>query len=136
LVAVLDQGQADLVRACTAEALDRAREVTDPGVVTTAAGWLAGDHLYHLRPPAADGAHRRPRRPAAAASVQPGYVRTGGILWRNLLVSNAEFAQFLTLLHAAGAPNTRAGTHLLACVMPHERGGRLHLDDRAGLWRA
>jgi hypothetical protein len=62
-------------------------------------------------------------------------VPAAGLLWRSLLVSNAEYATWLNLLHAAGLPNTHAGTHLLLTPMPHERGGRIHFDDTAGVWR-
>ncbi|MFD0351713.1 SUMF1/EgtB/PvdO family nonheme iron enzyme [Kitasatospora aburaviensis] len=54
--------------------------------------------------------------------------------WRNLLTSNTEMADFLNLLQEAGLDNTQDGTHLLICPMPHERGGRLHLD-HARKWR-
>ena len=56
-----------------------------------------------------------------------------GLLWRNLLISNAEYASWLNLLHATGIPNAHHGTHLLLTPMPHERGGRIHFDD--GRWR-
>ena len=31
-------------------------------------------------------------------------------------------------------PNCHGGTYLLACEMPHERGGRLHHDPAIGCW--
>lgn len=35
---------------------------------------------------------------------------------------------------AGGVPNTRLGTNLLVCPMPHERGGRLHFDRSRRRW--
>jgi hypothetical protein len=62
------------------------------------------------------------------------YVRRDAVEIRNLLVSNAEFARFLNAMAEAGMPNSHSGTYLLACEMPHERGGRLHQDKTTGLW--
>jgi hypothetical protein len=53
---------------------------------------------------------------------------------RNLLVSNHECARFLNALAEAGLPNSHGGAWLLACEMPHERGGRLHRDASTGRW--
>ena len=47
-----------------------------------------------------------------------------------MLVSNAEYARFLNALAGAGTLSSHDGTYLLACEMPHERGGRLHLQPR------
>jgi len=51
-----------------------------------------------------------------------------------VLVSNAEYARFLNALSKSGVPNSHNGTYLLACEMPHERGGRLHQNHASGLW--
>jgi Sulfatase-modifying factor enzyme 1 len=53
---------------------------------------------------------------------------------RAALVSNAEYAAFLNALIQAGMPNSHGGTYLLACEMPHERGGRLHYNTAADRW--
>jgi hypothetical protein len=58
----------------------------------------------------------------------------GSPLWRNLLVTNSEFAAFLNELAAEGLPNLVDGSYLLAVEMPHERGGRLHRDPATGRW--
>jgi formylglycine-generating enzyme required for sulfatase activity len=49
-------------------------------------------------------------------------------------VSNSELARFLNALAEAGMPNNHGGAWLLACEMPHERGGRLHRDASTGQW--
>ena len=49
-------------------------------------------------------------------------------------ISSAEYARFLNTLSRAGQPNSHHGTYLLACEMPHERGGRLHPDRHTGAW--
>jgi hypothetical protein len=80
---------------------------------------------------AANGLYWYPRRKQGR---HRSYVRRGGLEVRNLLVSNAEFAGFLNAMAGAGMPNNHRGTYLLACEMPHERGGRLHQDRATGRW--
>ena len=134
LAAHLDAPDAELIRATTAASLTAAQAVAPAQVAARAAAWFAGDRLYRLEP--------RQQRPAAARSPQPEhvceivprYVRRGGLAVRNLLVSNAEYAAFLNALVRAGMPNCHGGTYLLACEMPHERGGRLHYDTNGGRW--
>ena len=41
----------------------------------------------------------------------------------------------LNQLEQAGLASSHAGTPLLACEMPHERGGRLHYDSGVRRWR-
>jgi hypothetical protein len=132
LIAHLDPAGAELIRATTAASLAAAQDVAPPPVIAQAATWLAGDHLYRLQPlrPSPAAAKPLPSRPAPA--VAPRYVRRGGLEVRNLLVSNAEYAQFLNAMTQAGMPNSHGGTYLLACEMPHERGGRLHHDPATG----
>lgn len=105
-------------------------------VVAAASSWLAGDHLYTLRPPPLR--HPRPTLNHAAIELvtrpQPRYLRRDGLEWRNLLVSNTEFAAFMNELAEVGLANSHAGTYLLACEMPHERGGRLHRDPLTSRW--
>jgi Sulfatase-modifying factor enzyme 1 len=79
-------------------------------------------------------ARRFPTLPGTPPAVAPRYVRRGRLEVRNVLVSNAEYARFLNALSQAGLPNSHHGTHLLACEMPHERGGRLHQDQGTGAW--
>jgi len=134
LVAVLTASQASRVRAETALRLRMAARVAGDEVARTAGEWLAGNDLYQLsHPPPASRPRSRaplPRR----EPVTPRYVVASGVELRNLLITNTEFARMLHLLHAAGAPNSYAGTHLLLTPMPHGRGGRIHADDR-GRWQ-
>jgi hypothetical protein len=136
LTAFLSDPGAELVRATTAAALAAARTAVPAPAVVRASDWLAGDHLYTLRPPPLPHARSKPRPtiPEPVTSPGPRYRRRGGLEWRNLLVSNAEFAAFLNELADAGLANSHAGTYLLACEMPHERGGRLHRDPAAHRW--
>lgn len=137
LVAELDCRTAELVSAHTAETVERAEQVLDTQVTATAAEWLAGDDMYEVREPVT---HRRTPtrtpRPTLTQSVPKlAYRPATRVSWRNLLVTNAEMADLLNMLHAADAPNTRLGTNLLVCPMPHERGGRLHFDAARRTWR-
>jgi formylglycine-generating enzyme required for sulfatase activity len=132
LVAHLDPANAELIRATTAASLAAAQAVTPPLVAAQAATWLAGDHLYRLEPLRPRPAAARPFQPWPTRAVTPRYVRRGGLEVRNLLVSNTEYARFLNALAQAGMPNSHSGTYLLACEMPHERGGRLHHDPATG----
>jgi hypothetical protein len=135
LTACLDPQDAELVRAATAASLAAAQTVVPGWAAARAATWLAGDHLYRLEeaspPPPAPPS---PERPEPARPVPVRYVRRSGVEVRNLLVSNAEFAGFLNAMAEAGMPDSHGGTYLLACEMPHERGGRLHHDKTTGLW--
>lgn len=136
LTAFLSGPGAELVRATTAAALAAARTAVPAPTVVRASAWLAGDHLYTLRPPPLRHARstRRPAIPEPVTSPGSRYLLRGGLEWRNLLVSNAEFAAFLNELADAGLANSHAGTYLLACELPHERGGRLHHDLATGRW--
>ncbi|MEU1403737.1 SUMF1/EgtB/PvdO family nonheme iron enzyme [Streptomyces sp. NPDC005728] len=136
LVAELPPGEAALVGEAVAATLDQAGQVLDGQVTRTAVEWLAGGDLYEVRAPAARPAVPTRPVPVPHPAPQPAYRPAApGAGWRNLLVSNAELAELLTLLHAGGAPNSRLGTHLLVCPMPHERGGRLHFDAKQRQWR-
>jgi hypothetical protein len=134
LVAYLDPGSAEFIRAVTAATLTAAQDAVPPTVIAQAATWLAGDHLYRLEPLRPRPAAARPLEPRSALAVTPCYVRRSALEVRNLLVSNAEYARFLSALAQAGMPNSHGGTYLLACEMPHERGGRLHHDPASGRW--
>ncbi|MFD7896943.1 SUMF1/EgtB/PvdO family nonheme iron enzyme [Streptomyces sp. NPDC059743] len=135
LVAELDSRTAELMPHHTAATMARAGELLDAQVTATATEWLAGDDLYEVRDlaPCRRAAVRTPS-PAQALPAS-AYYPVKKVSWRNLLVTNAEMADLLTMLHAAGAPNTRLGTNLLVCPMPHERGGRLHFDAGRRVWR-
>jgi hypothetical protein len=132
LLAALEPAQAALVRATTAASLAAAQDVLPTPVMIRAASWLAGGDLYALEQPKARS--RTTEHPAQTSPVTLRYVRHSGLEVRNLLVSNAEYARFLNALGPAGMPNTHQGTYLLACEMPHERGGRLHQDPRTQAW--
>ena len=97
-------------------------------VIAQAATWLAGDHLYGAgAPPATRRRSGAPSATAGMCTIASGYIRQGGLEVRNLLVSNAEYVQVLERDDPhAGMPNNHSGTYLLACEMPHQRGGRLH----------
>ncbi|MFE4976071.1 SUMF1/EgtB/PvdO family nonheme iron enzyme [Kitasatospora sp. NPDC056651] len=137
LVAELPVSSASLVRHHVATTLARSTAILDAATVKTASHWLAGDDEYELREPR----ERTRRRAAVPAQADPrplsvGYRRSGlsPVMWRNLLISNLEMADLLNALLEAGLENTRHGTHLLINPMPHERGGRLHLD-QGQRWR-
>jgi Sulfatase-modifying factor enzyme 1 len=134
LLAGLEPEQAVIVRATTAASLAAAEDVLPAPVAIRAASWLAGGHHYGLEHPRARPRTTRPANPAPTPQMAVRYVRADGLEVRNLLVSNAEYARFLNTLSHAGMPNTHHGTYLLACEMPHERGGRLHQDPRTGTW--
>ncbi|MFE6549629.1 hypothetical protein ACFVHS_14720 [Streptomyces sp. NPDC057746] len=136
LIAEVDPTTADLVKSNVAATMARASRFLEPHVTATAAEWLAGDDLYEVRKPVAP--RRKPARSLSPARPLPAPMyrsMTPGVSWRDVLVTNAEMAELLTLLHAAGLPNTQQGTNLLVCPMPHERGGRLHFDRPAQRWR-
>jgi hypothetical protein len=135
LTACLDDTDAGAVRAATAAALAAGRVAVPAQVWDRAREWASGGHLYALAPPprssSRPAAHRAPRGGDRPCPVRWVSGRSGDLLWRNLLVTNDEFAAFLNELAAAGLPNCLDGSYLLACEMPHERGGRLHCDPAA-----
>jgi hypothetical protein len=134
LIAGLETADAALIRATTAASLAAAHDVVSAPVAARTASWLAGDHLYRLEPPRQRIAASRPPLPGTPPTVAPRYLRRGRLEVRNVLVSNTEYARFLNGLSHAGLPNSHHGTRLLACEMPHERGGRLHWDRDTGTW--
>ncbi len=128
LTAFLSAADAGEVSAAAARALSAGREAVPGPAWDLARDWAAGSELYSLSPP-------RPRAlparsaPASRLSCPVGWVAGysgGGLRWRNLLVTNDEFAAFLNEMAAAGLPNHMDGCYLLAVEMPRERGGRLH----------
>jgi hypothetical protein len=137
LVAYLSEAEAGAVQEATAAALAAAASVMPATAAELAAAWLGGGRHYRLAPAS------NPRTPAPAPVWQRhprthagvGYVRRGELEWRNLLVTNAEFTVMLNELEQAGLASSHAGTPLMACEMPYERGGRLHFDPDAGRWQ-
>ncbi|MFJ2414332.1 hypothetical protein [Streptomyces brevispora] len=135
LVAELASGVVDLVSTAVAKTLAQARQQFDPEVTETVTQWLEGDDQYEVHEPVPRPSRRVRPQPAPQRMAKPAYRPVGQIQWRNLLVTNAEMAELLTMLHAGGAVNSRLGTNLLVCPMPHERGGRLHYDPVDRRWR-
>jgi Sulfatase-modifying factor enzyme 1 len=130
LVALLDEDAAQLVQRQTRTGLAVAETIADNAVVARATRWLSRDHRYRLSPTAP-----RTPRPAATATdrhLAAQYTPHAGLAWRNLLVTNREYAAMLNQFQAAGLTNSHQGTHLLLTVMPHERGGRIHFDASRG----
>ena len=132
LTAAVSPADAAVIRAAKTGSLAVASALLPRPVMATAESWLSGDHLYRFEPQ-----HPRARQgvlPGSRASSRPRYLRRGAMEVRNLLVSNSEYARFLNVLAAAGMPNNHGGAWLLACEMPHERGGRLRRDAGTGQW--
>ena len=140
LTACLTGADAGQVRTATAGALAAGQQAVPAGTWDLARQWVSGGHLYCLAPPPRPASQLPARR--ALASGRPCPVRWvpghggGDLRWRNLLVTNDEFAAFLNEMADEGLPNCLDGCYLLACEMPHERGGRLHCDPRGGQWSA
>jgi hypothetical protein len=134
LAAHLIPAEAAQVADCTAETLSAVADRVSASVLERAAMWLTGAEHYQLadRPPTPP--RNRHGRTACPPPPEAGYVYLHGLAWRNLLISNAEFAGLLNALHAAGIPNTQRGTHLLLVPMPNERGGRIHWSPERDTW--
>ena len=135
LTASLRPADAALVSATKTASLAVARALLPAVQADLAESCLAGDHLYRLEPPRQRQCRAVRMIPAVPEPVATGFVRQGGLEVRNTLVSNAEFAGFMNALADAGIRNGHGGTWLLACEMPHERGGRLHYDLAARQWQ-
>lgn len=141
LIAYLDDADAEAVSTATAAAFAAGRHAVPAPVWDRAREWASGWHLYALVPPPRSGS-----RPAARGTARGDvlgcpvrWVRGRAcrdLLWRNLLVTNAEFAAFLDELADAGLQNCPDGSYLFAAEMPHERGGRLRCNSRTGRWTA
>jgi transcriptional regulator with XRE-family HTH domain len=138
LTAFLSAADAGEVCAAAARALSAGREAVPGPAWDLARDWADSGQLYTLAPP-------RPRAlpgrsaPASRLSCPVRWVAGysgGGLRWRNLLVTNDEFAAFLNEMAAAGLPNHMDGCYLLAVEMPRERGGRLHYNRYARRWAA
>lgn len=132
LVAHLDASTAERIRAGTAGLLETARTIVASHVLTRTATWLDGDHCYALAPAPPPRVNGR-QVVLAGSLVAPRWMSAGLLAWRNLLVTNDEYAAFLNALAAAGLGNTHDGAHLLTVPMPAGRGGRLTVDGR-GEW--
>jgi hypothetical protein len=135
LTACLTVADAELVGDAAARALSAGREAVPVPTWDLARDWASGDRLYSLAPsrPASQPQGRPTIGAGRACPVRWVSGRGGGILrWRNLLVTNDEFAAFLNELAGEGLANRVDGNYLLAVEMPHERGGRLHYDPHTG----
>lgn len=138
LTAFLSGADARDVSAATARALSAGRKAVPCPAWDLARDWTGGGDLYSLAPP-------RPMtlaaRIAQASTLTcpvrwvPGH-SGDSLRWRNLLVTNDEFAAFLNEMAAEGLPNHMDGCYLLAVEMPRERGGRLHYNRYARRWAA
>ena len=123
------------------DAVDRAfsagRTAVPGPVWDLARDWASGGCQYSLVPPAPTAQLRDRRVPAASRPYPVRWVpgrAAGSLRWRNLLVTNDEFAAFLNEMADQGLPNCLDGCYLLTVQMPHERGGRLHYDLSARRW--
>lgn len=137
LTASLSAEDAETVGAAVAGALSAGREAVPGPAWDLARDWASGDWLYSLDPPVSPSRPERHGAPLAGRSCPARWVQgraDGGPLWRNLLVTNDEFAAFLNEMADHGLPNCLDGCYLLAVVMPHERGGRLHYNPHARRW--
>jgi hypothetical protein len=136
LTVCLSPADVDQVGAATAAALSAGRQGLPSPAWNLAREWAGGGYLYALEP------HAAPPRPgrAPARRGQPCPVRWTaghgghGVLWRNVLVTNEEFAGFLNEMAGEGLPNILDGSYLLAVEKPRERGGRLHYNPHARKW--
>ncbi|MET9142950.1 SUMF1/EgtB/PvdO family nonheme iron enzyme [Streptomyces sp. NPDC004042] len=135
LVAELPPGTAELVSTAVAATLAQARGRLAPEVADTVDRWLAGGEQYELHERVRESSRRPRLRPIPQRLAKPVYAEVGRTRWRNLLVTNGEMAELLTMLHEGGAVNSRLGTNLLVCPMPHERGGRLRFDSASRRWQ-
>ncbi|MGL5828946.1 MAG: hypothetical protein ACRC0L_05180 [Angustibacter sp.] len=140
LRASLSTAQAQRVYEHSEKTLGLAADLCPAPVISRARLWLGGAEQYHLTNPTTSH-YKTAHLPIKNAQVPSGthhlachYVSCEGLYWRNFLVTNAELAHWLNDLHAAGMANTHQGTHLLVTVMPHGRGGRIHLDSTTGRW--
>jgi hypothetical protein len=139
LTACLTAADAEEIGAAVAGALSAGREAVPGPAWDLARDWVGGDCLYSLAPPDSASRPSAHRVPAAGRSCPARWVpgRAGGDLrWRNLLVTNDEFAAFLNEMAGEGLPNCLDGNYLLAVEMPRERGGRLHYNPHARRWAA
>jgi hypothetical protein len=136
LTAYLDEAGREEIAAATASALSAGREAVPGPAWDLARDWASGDGLYSLAPSVAKPRQKARPVPADGQGCPVTWVsgHDGGPLWRNLLVSNDEFAAFLNEMASEGLPNCLDGCYLLAVEMPHERGGRLHYNRLTRRW--
>ncbi|MFI8811369.1 MULTISPECIES: hypothetical protein [unclassified Streptomyces] len=118
LVAELMPGTAELVITAVGETLAQARRLLAPEVTETAAQWLTRDDQYEVHEPTPQPIRLARPEPTLQRMPKPAYKPVAGTQWRNLLVTNTEMAELLTMLHAGGAANSRLGTNLLVARCP------------------
>jgi hypothetical protein len=117
LTACLTAADAEEVSAAVADALSAGRKAVPGPAWDLARDWVSGGCLYSLAPP--DPASQ-PKTCRVLAAGQPCPVRWvpghagGDLRWRNLLITNEEFAVFLNEMADQGLPNCLDGTYLLA----------------------
>ena len=137
LTAGLTAANADEIGAAVDGALSAGRDAVPGPAWDLARDWASGGRLYSLVPPEPASWPTRRRVPVAGQSCPVRWVpgrSAGDPRWRNLLVTNDEFAAFLDEMAGQGLPNCLDGCYLLAVQMPHERGGRLHYNLHARRW--
>jgi hypothetical protein len=138
LTACLDEAGAEEIGAATARALSAGREAVPAPAWDLARDWASGDRLYSLARPAGGTRPKASRRSPATGRACPVTWVPGHaddrLLWRNLLVTNDEYAVFLNEMASEGLPNCIDGCYLLAVEMPRERGGRLHYNPHSRRW--
>jgi len=137
LTAGLTAADASEIDAAVDGALSAGRDAVPGPAWDLARDWASGGCLYSLVPPEPASRPKRRRVPVAGRSCPVRWVRgrsAGDLRWRNLLVTNDEFAAFLNEMADQGLPNCLDGCYLLAVQMPHERGGRLHYNPYARRW--
>lgn len=125
----LSAGDVELVNTETERNAALLRDLLAPSAADLATRWLAGaDRYRRTDPPSRGSRSSRAPDPLLVSPPSPAYVAAtpDELRWRNVLVTNAEMCVLLNGLAAAGMDNTVDGVRLLAIVMPHERGGRLH----------
>lgn len=138
LAACLTDADADEIGTAVAASLSAGREAVPGAAWDLARDWVSGDCLYALSPTGLVSRRGKRRIPSVLGRSCPVRWVPGlagsGLQWRNLLVTNDEFAAFLNEMASEGLPNCLDGCYLLAIPMPHERGGRLHYNQHARRW--
>lgn len=137
LTACLTAAEAEQIGTAVTGALSAGREAVPGPAWDLARDWVSGDCLYSFAPL---GPTSQPKSRRASSAAPPCPVRwvpgraSGDMEWRNTLVTNDEFAAFLSEMATEGLPNCLDGCYLLAVAMPPERGGRLHYNQHARRW--
>jgi formylglycine-generating enzyme required for sulfatase activity len=140
LTADLDKSDIRTLVAEIRTVLTRAEGCVPPPVVERAKKFLESDEKKYTatgRYVPKKSTARGTEATSSAPSVEPQFVEVDNqsLLWRNTLVTNREFCDFINELQAAGLSNVVCGTQLLCNeAMISERGGRIHRDEAAGTY--